>query len=178
MTYDKLIQYAVEEGFADAAIVDTSEIVLDPSFRPYCEENLCGQYEVNYTCTPICGTPEEMRQRIMNHKKALVLQTIWSITDYTDNPAIKKAKNEHNAAAIRLAKRLRAQGCDGLIVGSSGCALCTPCAMAEAKPCRFPDLAFSCMSAYCIFVRMLAEKCDMIYSCDSGLALFGMYVFE
>ena len=35
MTDEKMIQYAVEEGFAAAAIVDTSEIVFDPSFRPY-----------------------------------------------------------------------------------------------------------------------------------------------
>ena len=44
MTNEQIIQYAVEEGFAAAEIVDTHEIVFDPSFRPYCEENLCGQF--------------------------------------------------------------------------------------------------------------------------------------
>ena len=43
MTNEQIIQYAVDEGFAAAAIVDTSDIVFDPAFRPYCEENLCGQ---------------------------------------------------------------------------------------------------------------------------------------
>lgn len=33
MTNEQIIHYAVEEGFAAAAIVDTSEIVFDPSFR-------------------------------------------------------------------------------------------------------------------------------------------------
>ena len=179
MTEEKIIQYALEEGFLSAAIIDTSEITFDPSFRPYCEENLCGQYGVNYTCPPTCGTPEEMKKRILKHKKALVLQTIWEISDYTDKDAIKYAKNEHNAASIRLVKRLRAEQCDGLIVGASGCALCSPCAITENKPCRFPDFAFSCMSASCIFVRLLAEKSNMNYACENGLLpFFGMYVFD
>ncbi len=179
MNFEKYIEYAVEEGFTDAAIVDTSGIVFDPSFRPYCEENLCGQYGVNYTCPPVCGTPEEMKQHILSHKKAIVLQSVWEISDYTDKKTIKHAKGEHNVASIRLAKRMRAEGHDGIIVGASGCALCTPCAMTEGKPCNFPDFAFSCMSAYCIFVRLLAESCHMTYACENNLLpFFGMYVFD
>ena len=54
-----LIQYAKEEGFAVAAVVSTDQIVFDPAFRPYCEENLCGQYNANYSCPPACGTPRK-----------------------------------------------------------------------------------------------------------------------
>ena len=81
MTETEMIQYAIDEGFAVAAIVDTAQIVFDPSFRPYCEENLCGQYGANYSCPPDCGSPEEMKKRILAHKKALVLQTIWQVAD-------------------------------------------------------------------------------------------------
>ena len=52
MTEAEMIQCAIDEGFAAAAIVDTAQIVFDPSFRPYCEENLCGQYGANYSCPP------------------------------------------------------------------------------------------------------------------------------
>ena len=52
MTEAEMIQCAIDEGFAAAAIVDTTQIVFDPSFRPYCEENLCGQYGANYSCPP------------------------------------------------------------------------------------------------------------------------------
>ena len=74
MTDSEIIRLATAEGFAAAAIVDTRQIVFDPAFRPYCEENLCGQYGANYSCPPDCGTPEEMKQRILAHRKALVLQ--------------------------------------------------------------------------------------------------------
>ena len=179
MNQDLFIKYALEEGVYKAAIVDTNAIVFDPSFRPYCEENLCGQYNANYTCPPICGSPEEMKNRILKYEKVLVLQSVWEISDYSDKPAIKHAKTEHNAATIRLVKRLREEGRNGVIVGSSGCALCSPCAINDGKPCRFPELAFSCMSAYCIYVKHLAEMCEMTYTCEQGkLALFGMYAFE
>lgn len=179
MNEEKLLQYAFEEGFAAAAMVSTDEIVFDPAFRPYCEENLCGQYGMNYSCPPDCGSPEEMERRIRAKKRALVLQTIWEISDYTDKAAIKEAKSAHNAAQIRLARRLRAEACPGFLVGASGCALCCPCAITKGEPCRFPEDSYSCMSAYCIFVRKLADRCGMEYNCGEGLlAFFGMYVCD
>lgn len=179
MTNEQIIAMAVEEGFAAAQIVDTGKIVFDPSFRPYCAENLCGQYGGNYSCPPTCGTPEEMKARILAYKKALVLQTIWEVPDYSDMSVIKPAKAGHNAAELRLVKHLRGQGIDGLIVGASGCALCAPCALTLGKPCAFPGLRYSCMSAYCIFVKKLADACGMDYDCGEGLlAFFGLYAFD
>ena len=179
MTEQQMIAWAVEEGFTAAAIVDTDQIVFDPSFRPYCEENLCGQYGANYSCPPDCGSPEEMKQRILKHKKALVLQSVCQVRDYADSAVIKQAKKDHNAAELRLVKKLRSMDIDGIIVGASGCALCTPCAQTQGKPCNFPDLQYSCMSAYCIFVKKLADTCQMDYTWGDGLlALFGMYVFD
>lgn len=179
MTKEELVQYAREEGFYAAAVIRTDEIVFDPSFRPYCEENLCGQYGVNYACPPDCGTPEEMKERILRYKHALVVQTVWPIFDYSDKSAIKEAKRAHNAATLRMIKRLRAKGCNGLMIGASGCSLCSPCALTVNEPCRFPEWKFSCVSAYCIFARKLAESSGMEYDCgEKGLAFFGMYVCD
>lgn len=179
MTHQQIIDLAISEGFANAAIVDTTDIVFDPSFRPYCAENLCGQYAANYSCPPGCGSPEEMKKRILVHKKALVLQTIWQVKDFSDAPTIKQAKKGHNTAQLRLIRQLRNQGYPGVIVGASGCALCSPCAQVEGLPCKYPDLQYSCMSAYCIFVKKLADRCGMEYDCGEGLlGLFGMYAFD
>ena len=76
MTDELLVALAKEEGFTNAAVIDTAEIVFDESFRPYCAENLCGKFAVNYSCPPDCGTPEEMKNRVLEHKHAIVLQSI------------------------------------------------------------------------------------------------------
>ena len=44
MTDEMLVSFAKEEGFTNAAVIDTEKIVFDASFRPYCAENLCGKY--------------------------------------------------------------------------------------------------------------------------------------
>lgn len=179
MTEKELIQAALEEGFAAAAVVDTDTIPFDFTFRPYCEENLCGQYGVNHSCPPICGSCEQMRRRITDRKRALVLQTIWEISDYSDAPAIKEAKAFHNRASLALMEKLRGQNVPGFLVGASGCALCSPCAAKDGQPCRFPELKYSCMSAYCIFVRKLCDQCGLEYDCGPGLlGFFGMYVCD
>lgn len=179
MTEREMLELAFTEGFSAAEVIDPTQIVFDPSFRPYCEENLCGQYGVNYACPPDCGTVEQMKQKLLAHRRALVLQTVWEISDLSDAPAIKRAKAGHNAAELRLIAQLREAGHDGLMVGASGCALCSPCARREGKPCRFPSLQYSCMSAYCIFVRKLSDLCGMEYNQPDGLlAFFGMYAFD
>lgn len=179
MTEKQLVDLAVEEGFAAAAVIDTQKIPFDPMFRPFCEENLCGQYGVNHSCPPDCGSPEQMKAKLLAKKRALVLQTIWQIEDLGDQAAIKAAKAAHNAAEIRLVKGLRSQGVDGVIVGASGCALCKPCRKAQGLPCAFPEFQYSCMSAYCIFVKKLADQCGLEYDFGEGLlAFFGMYAVD
>jgi len=180
MTTEEMLSLAKEAGFARAAVVSTADIVFDPAFRPYCEENLCGQYGANYSCPPDCGTPEEMRLRVTAHKWALVLQTVWEVSDYADRKAIGRAKGSHNTAGLQLMQKLRSAGHpDCFMVGASGCSLCPSCTLVQGEPCRFPDLRYSCMSAYCVYVRKLAERCGMEYDCGkTRLALFGMLVFD
>lgn len=179
MNQTELIQRAIGAGFANAAVVPTSSIPFEPAFLVCCEDNLCGNYGVNYTCPPDCGTPEQMKQQVLSHPYALLLQTIWEIDDPMDTVKTKAAKKEHNAMTRRLIEDLRQSGySQGFMIAASGCNLCQPCAITEHLPCRFPTLKASCMSAYCVFVKQLAEQCGMEYDLCPGLvAMFGMYVF-
>lgn len=176
MDTGKLTELALETGFANAAMIKTENIVFMPSFRPLCAENLCGKYGVNYACPPDCGTVEEMQARVQRWPDALVLQTLWDIDDPMDGSQTKPAKGTHNKLTRRLIDQIHVPG---LMVGASGCSLCDPCAITAGRPCRFPDQMFSCMSAYCIFVRDLADKCGMDYDCGPHVvALFSMFCFD
>ena len=79
MDEKRLLDTALEMGFANAALMDTAELVFIPAFRPLCEENLCGKYGVNYACPPDCGTVEEMRQKVLRWRRALVMQTVATV---------------------------------------------------------------------------------------------------
>ena len=62
-----LMQEAILLGFSGAAVMDTKELVFVPEYRTFCEENLCGCYNVNPACPPESGTVEEMKQRGVWH---------------------------------------------------------------------------------------------------------------
>ena len=175
MMIEKIIQQAKELGFDNAVAVKTSEIVFDPSFRPYCEDNYCGQFAANYCCPPFCGTPDEMKERVLKYQNAVLLQMQFEIKDFSQKDKLKQAKNKHNGAMIKIIKKLKENGVDCLMMGSGGCSLCTPCNLSLSKPCPFVDLRYSCMSAYCVFVKKLAESCNINYDYKDGiLPFFGL----
>ena len=175
---DAIARLCQGENFSAVALVSMDEVVFEPSFRPYCEQNLCGKYGANYSCPPDCGTPEEMEARMRQYRNALVFQTKWDIDDWYDNAQIKRAKKAHNEAMLRVIERMKQRGYQGLMGGASCCSLCERCAKLDEAPCPFPELRFSCLSAYCIYVKKLADACGMEYACKDGrLAFFGLYAF-
>lgn len=173
-----MVHLALKCGFSAAAVIQTDQIAFDAAFRPYCEENLCGNYGANYSCPPDCGSPEEMERRLRGYRHALVFQSKWPISDYSDAAAIRHAKRSHNEGMLRAIEALEREGVRGLMCGASNCTLCERCAIRDGEPCKDPDHRFSCLSAYCIYVKKLADVCGMEYACQDGsLAFFGLYAF-
>ena len=178
MTDMELIMLAEEAGFR-AAVIPAKEIPVDGSFRKFCEDNLCGKYNANYSCPPACGTVEEVRQRLHSGEKALVLQSIHEIGSYENKEAILKSKKNLNLAILRMTEDLRQKGEDCFCLGYGGCPRCNPCKQMEGEPCAFPEKKISCMSAYCIDVGNLAGKCGLEFAwVPEKLFLFGMIVFN
>ena len=178
MNREALIQQAIDLGFAAADLIETGEIPFQPEFRICCEDNMCGMYGVNYACPPDCGTTDEMREAVLAKKQAMVFQTIWEIPDLDDKQLIKKDKLTHNAMVRKWMEGLSEEMSGGFMIAASGCSVCPVCSIVDGKPCRFPELKASCMSAYCIYVAKLCEKLGWEYDYGPGLvAFFGMYVF-
>lgn len=177
MTDSEILTLAKAEGFS-AAIIPTGEIVTDGKFRPFCEENLCGKYDANYSCPPDCGTVEETHRRLMSQERALVVQSIWPIGSYENQPGILDARHRHNAAILRLTQKLRDGGLTGFCLGYDGCPLCNPCKRITNEPCPHPESRISCLSAYCVDVAKLAQTCGFPFAWEQDrLYLFGMFAF-
>ena len=174
MTDMELIMLAEEAGFR-AAVIPAKEIPVDGSFRKFCEDNLCGKYNANYSCPPACGTVEEVHQRLYDQDKALVVEMIWDVNGFEDKEFIFSSRNKLNRTVLQLMDQLRVEGMDGFCLGYGGCPLCNPCKQAEGKPCVFPEKKISCMSAYCIDVGKLAKNCELPFAWSNGkMHLFGL----
>ena len=100
-----LVKEAIFLGFSGAAVMDTTQLVFVPEYRMFCEENLCGCYNVNPACPPESGTVEEMKQRALQYEKTLVLQTMQE--DAHDPSQYKKDKLMQNKMTEELAEKMK-----------------------------------------------------------------------
>ena len=176
VTKYEILTLAESMGF-QARFLPVAEIPVKAEFLKYCEENRCGNYGANYACPPDCGTPEEMHQKMLSADLALVLQSQWDIPDY-GTPEVLSVKTKHTNSVRSLMVNLRQMGYDVFGMGYGGCSLCAPCKRKVGKPCAFPELCMSCLSAYCVDAACLADLCDLPFDWNpKKLHLFGMILF-
>jgi len=174
----ELFTLAAQMGF-HAALIPTEDVPVDGKFRAFCEENLCGRYNANYSCPPDCGSVEELHERLLRERHALVVETVHPIESYQDKAAVLQAKTSHNKAVLHLMEEMHRRGYQGFCTGYNGCPLCEPCLRTKNLPCRYPSRRISCMSAYCIDVASLAAHCGLPFAWDPRkLHLFGLIAFR
>ncbi len=167
---------ALSLGFTSACMLETKELVFNPDFRKDCEENYCGNYGKNYTCPPSCGSVDSMRARLLRCPHALMLVSVWDL-DWRNGERLRAVRKQHNEWAARLMADFPQPG-GWQYAGASGCLLCDPCGEALGLPCRFPEQRYSCLSAYCVDVRALAERCGVEYFRKDGrLSFFSLCAF-
>ena len=156
-----LIKEALSMGFANAAIMDTKDLVFVPEYRQFCEDNLCGNYNLVPACPPACGTVEEMHEKAMKYEKALVLQTV--LKDPVMDPVLfKQAKHAQNILTEQLAKWMQENGKEDVLVMSAG----------PYKNC-------SCMSAYSVDAQKMADAVGMVcWADDSDVRFFTQILFH
>ncbi len=172
---------ALEAGFEKTKLLSTEELVFVHEYRKYCEENACGNYNKNYGCPPYCGTPEEMEERVMTYKKALVFQTKTYMKDIFDEEETKKSKKIHTKKTFQAVKKMQEAGLDekGIYAMCGPCSLCSQCKIVLGEPCVQEEKRTSCLSAYCIDVTKLAESCGMeITWVGNEVSFFSIYFFD
>lgn len=181
MEKERIVQIAVEEGFAKAEVIRVEELVFCHEFREFCSQNYCGNYGKNYACPPACGEPEEMEDRVRKYTYAVVFQSRTPVENIFDDQETKKIKKKHTAMTLRVLKRYEQEGMkmDGLSVMAGPCNFCEECGMAEGKPCCHEEMRFSCLSAYCIDAAKMAKSCQMDMAWNGDVvSFFSLYCFN
>ena len=173
----KILNYAQLVGFDASAVVQTNQIPFDRNLLNYCKENLCGRYGVNYSCPPHCGTPEQMQQKILQARYAVVVQSLFDDVNFDDKQKVANCKMLHNNRLEQMLQLCKQSGYHAFVVGATGCEKCEVCGVTTGQPCPHSQQIFSCTSAYCIDVAQLLQMCNLAYDWKSGkLFLCGLIV--
>lgn len=155
------IRIAKECGFTHAAALDVSTLVPRQAVRDMCAEDKCGAYGKNWTCPPFCGTLAECEAKMQSYSHGILLQTVGVLEKNIDTKGYARTEQMHLDAFGRFCGILRQQHPQALCLGSGGCRICKSCAWPEV--CRFPELAYSSMEGYGLFVTQVCWENAMEY---------------
>ena len=155
------VQLAKDFGFTDAALLPVADLVVVPAYLCFCEENLCGNYDVLPVCPPMSGTVEEMTANMRRYQTALVLTIETTPNCYTDKAEQKAAKRAQNILTEQLMDQMRADGQTDLLMMGAG-----------------PWKTASCMSAYCVDAQKMADAVHMkCWENDGKIRYFSLILF-
>ncbi len=126
-----------------------------------CEEDKCHAYNRNWTCPPNCGTIEECAEKMQAYEQGILLQTTGHMTKAIDSKCYRETEKRHLENFHRMVKEIRQIYPQALCLGAGGCRVCKTCAYPE--PCRFPELAYSSMEGYGLFVTQVCRDNHIPY---------------
>jgi predicted metal-binding protein len=160
-----LANTALGLGATRAAILDTSLISFEESFRQLCEMNTCGHYGANWMCPPAVGGFEEMRSQVLGFERCLVVQTVVSLEDSFDFEGMTKAAGRHDQVFRQVLTHFRERfpGRKHFPLGAGACRYCPVCTC-PAAPCAHPEEAIASLEAAGIDVNALVTACGMPYN--------------
>jgi len=160
-----LIALAINHGATRSAVVTVPEIQFSESFRNLCEMNTCGKYKTNWMCPPAVGPFEELKEKVLQFKNGLVVQTVYQMEDSFDFEGMMKAKDIHEKVFRDILSQIRAEKIlDPILPLNAGvCNYCENCVYPD-RECLFPEEALASVEAYGIDVTALVTACGIPYN--------------
>ena len=100
--FKSLSDAAVSKGAYKAAVIKTSEVVSDTSFRTLCEQNVCGNYGKNWKCPPDAGDINALISELYSYEYILVYQSVNQLEDSYDFEGMAAAANKHQKLMLAV----------------------------------------------------------------------------
>ena len=161
--YEKLSNLAHDCGFTHCAALDVSTLEFLQEVRDMCNAGQCNKYGKSWSCPPACASLEEMRERVGNYSRGLLVQTVGELEDSYDWDGIMAAGLRHKANFGRMWDALEHERLPVFAMGAGACMLCESCTYPDA-PCRFPDRMSASMEACGLFVSNVCADNNLNYN--------------
>ena len=155
----KVAEFARQLGIQTCLEFGSEVVIPEERIRAFCLENKCGNYNNNYMCPPYIGSPEQIRIRMKEFPRGVLLQYTKSLDVNGDREGVRQTKTDFHHKILRIEEFLRDRGINqvwGMIGGS--CGLCDTCTAKISEPCLYPDKARTSLEAIAVDVLGLLDK--------------------
>lgn len=141
----RMVEIAREKGFERAASLPVDKLRFSPEFYRYCEENLCGNFGVNWACPRAPGDAEHWNRQRGRYGSAVLVQSHGRFAGTLAKEDYNALEAKHHWNFLAYAQAVRAEGIaiQGFSVGR--CLVCQACTCPDA-PCRHPEQCFPSIS--------------------------------
>jgi predicted metal-binding protein len=156
------LRSAKQLGIQNCLEFDARLLIPEHRIRELCFENRCGNYGNNYMCPPHIGTLYEIKLRLKNFQRGILLQ-YWKPLDVASDPeGLRQTKIDFHKKVLKLEERLSKDGLKEMwsMIGGN-CALCEVCKVRTAEPCSHPDEARTSLESLAINVVGLLKEFGM-----------------
>ena len=137
--------------------LDPKELDFTSRIRWICE-NECPMYGKSWACPPGVGSVNQCKGKCLSYENCLMISTIVEVADITDINETLATRPDHEALTNEVRDLMREMGVDPYILSTEACSICEQCAIAEGKPCRFPDRMHPCVESHGINVVPILES--------------------
>lgn len=151
-----LLKSARQSGIETCLEFDPTLLVPQQKVRELCFENRCGNYGNNYMCPPHIGSLYEIKARLKNFQRGMLLQYSQPQDVTSDLKGLRQSKLDFHDKVLSLESSLRKKGFEeiwGMIGGN--CALCEFCRARTVEPCPHPQKARASLESIGIDVLAL-----------------------
>ena len=162
--YNFIVDKIIEFGASGVNIINVSDIEFKPELRQLCIDNRCGNYGLNYTCPPYVGTSQELIEKVKQYRVAIVIHNTENINGFKDKNGIAIAEQKINKILVNLNRFTHNKNLEYMIIGATSCKICNPCKIMTKDNCPYKEEAFISLSAFCIDVEKLANKCNISFN--------------
>ena len=181
MDINNLVRDSLKLQATHASIVNVSDILFNEEFRVLCEKNACGSYNKNWMCPPAVGPISDLKEKVLEFKQGLLLQTVHELKSSFDWKGMMSAGVRHTAIFRNILERIEGNYNFSKILplNAGPCTFCAKCTFLEGEPCRFPAKALSSVEACGIDVMALEKSCGMpYYNGKNTVSYVGLILFQ
>jgi predicted metal-binding protein len=134
-------------------------LVPEERIRALCFEDKCGNYGKNYMCPPYAGSLEEIRIKLGDFRRGLLLQYSKEIDVKGNKKGVIQTRLDFHNKILRMEELLREKGISRIwsMIGGT-CGLCGVCKAIGNEPCPYPDKARTSLEAIAIDVLELLDR--------------------
>ncbi|MBQ3194389.1 MAG: DUF2284 domain-containing protein [Oscillospiraceae bacterium] len=137
--------------------IDPKELEFSQRIRWICE-NECPMYGKSWACPPGVGSVNRCKTKCLGYENCLMISTIVEVSDIADLEETLATRPEHEDITNQVRDAMRELGVEPYVLSTEACTICEHCAIAEGKPCRFPEKMHPCVESHGINVIPVLES--------------------